>query len=262
MANENLMAIIDKALETYKVGGAFSKQRGEQLKTAQKKYTTGAQAGLTSRGLSGTTIAASIPAAFEQEIGAQFRTETERLRSGQEMQGLLAKAGFLEADKERQLRLTIAERDAEAREYAASMSAAGQVHSGAGGGSGGGGSAAGMIASWGSNLIDRGGRLGFGGTSGGGTTTGAAGTARQHTGTGSGSFRGGGGGGSLDVQGVFQATGTGQTEQIVPGSTPAQPVAKTLPEGAIGQDENWTFYEYYPGGPQYSINKKTGGKRY
>ncbi len=219
MANENLMAIIDKALETYKVGGEFTKQRGAQLETARKKYTTGAQAGLASRGLSGTTIAASIPAAFEQEIGAQFKTETERLRSGQELQGLLTKAGFLEAEEERQLRRDLADQDSADRKYASSMSAAAAIHGGGGGGggSGGGGSSQSMIDSWRSRApISR------GGTGGGGTQIGAP---RQHVGEGGGGFSGGSTGGSATSTGVWQVNDqTGKLEQIEGGSTPAKPV--------------------------------------
>jgi hypothetical protein len=207
MANENLMAIIDKALETYKVGGEFSKQRGTQLETARKKFTTSAQASLAGRGLSGTTIAASINPAFEQEIGAQFRTETERLRSGQEMQGLLAKAGFLEAEEERQLRRDLADKQSADQRFSASMDAASRVHGGGGGGGGGGstggGSAASMISAWRSQApISRGGT---------GTQIGGA---RQHTGEGGGGFRGSSSGTST-ATGVWQVNDqTGKLEQI------------------------------------------------
>ncbi len=215
MANENLMAIIDKALETYKVGGAFEKGRGAQLKTAERKYTTGAQASLAGRGLSGTTIAASIPGAFEQDVAAPYRTQTETMRSGQEMQTLLAKAGFLEAEEERQLRRDLADQDSADRKYASSMSAAAAIHGG--GGSGGGGSSQSMIDSWRSR-----GPISRGGTGGGGTQIGAP---RQHTGEGGGGFRGGLSGGNVTSTGVWQVNDkTGKLEQIEAGSTPAKPV--------------------------------------
>jgi hypothetical protein len=34
-----------------------------------------------------------------------------------------------------------------------------------------------------------------------------------------------------------------------------------LPEGAVGQDDKNIIYEYYPGGPRYSVDKATGGRR-
>lgn len=250
MAYEDLMGTIDKVLETYKVGGAFEKQRGEQLKTAQKKYTTGAQAGLASRGLSGTTIAASIPAAFEQEVGAQFRTETERLRSGQEMQGLLTKAGFLERDQERTLREQIATLDREAQERASALNVAGQVHasggSGGGGSGGGGGSASSMINSWRSRTINRGGRLGYGGSSGG---TSATGGATQHYGT-SGGFSASGSSGSASSS-VIQGGVWSGGEEIVPGSpgsgTPVAQAGNTsaeYPEWDAQKQMAYKTYEY------------------
>lgn len=193
MPDANLMDLIDKALETYKVGGAFEKQRGAQLKTAERKYTTGAKASLVGRGLSGTTIAASIPGAFEQDVAAPYRTETERLRSGQEMNSLLTKAGFLEREQERKLREQIAADQVESQKYSSSMAAAAAVHGrgGGGGGSGGGGSSQSMIDNWRSRpAIDRGGRLGYGG-GGGSAGGGSTGGATQHLGGGGGGFRGG-----------------------------------------------------------------------
>ena len=204
MPDATTMAALEKVLETYKTGGEFQQQRTEQLGAAEKKYTTGAQAQLTSRGLAGTTIAASIPGAFEQEIGAQFRTETERLRSSQEMQALLAKAGFMEAESGRQLQLSMQQTDIDARakalaeeiaagKYNTSMDAASRVASakygGSGGGSGGGGGGGAFIDSeTGASMWER--RTGGGGGGGG---------AAQHTGSGGGWSSGGGGSGNNNI---------------------------------------------------------------
>lgn len=113
---DDIMAALDNVLSTYKAGGDFATGRAEALKGTERKYTAGAQQGLVSRGLAGTTIASSIPGAFEQDVAAPYRTETERLRSGNEMQGLLAKAGFLQADEERALREKLAGADIASRE--------------------------------------------------------------------------------------------------------------------------------------------------
>lgn len=197
MPDTTTMAALEKVLATYKTGGEFEQQRTSQLSAAEKKYTTGAQAGLTSRGLQGTTIASSIPAAFEQEIGAAFRTETERLRSSSEMQALLAKAGFMEAESERQLKLTMQQDELTAQakaladqiaagKYESSMDAASRVAAaGKGGGGGGGGSGSGgafINSPTGTAMWQR--RTGDGSTGG----------ASQHIGGGGGFTSGGGGG--------------------------------------------------------------------
>jgi hypothetical protein len=35
----------------------------------------------------------------------------------------------------------------------------------------------------------------------------------------------------------------------------------TLPQGAVSQDEKNIVYEYYPGGPRYTVSKESGGRR-
>ncbi len=212
MADDATMTALGKVLETYKVGGDFSTQRASQLKGTERKYTAGAKAGLVSRGLSGTTIASSIPAAFEQEVAAPYRTETERLRSGSEMQGLIAKAGFLQADEERSLREKLADAERGSREniagdqlgmqfYQASQAAeaarlerkaAARIGSdskaGSGGGSGGGGSGSSSGSGFmqhvgGSGSLDLGINYGAGGgTPGGGGGGTASVTSSEYTG--------------------------------------------------------------------------------
>jgi hypothetical protein len=193
------MAALEKVLETYKTGGEFNKQRTQQLGAAEKKYTTGAQAQLTTRGLAGTTIAASIPAAFEQEMGAAFRTETERLRSTQEMNALLAKAGFMESESDRQLKLQMQQTDIEAGKYSSSMDAASRIAAakysgggGGGGGSGGGGGGAFIDSGTGADMWAR--RTG-GGSTGFNSTGGAA----QHIGSGGGFSSGAGVSGPVNM---------------------------------------------------------------
>lgn len=204
MPDATTMAALEKVLQTYKTGGEFQEQRTQQLGAAEKKYTTGAQAQLTTRGLAGTTIAASIPAAFEQEVGAAFRTETERLRSTQEMNALLAKAGFMEAESERQLKLGMqqTELDAQAKalaeqiaagKYETSMDAASRIaaakYGGGGGGAGGaGGRGAFIDSAAGSEMWAR--RTG---------DTGGAGGAAQHVGAGGGFASGAGVSGPIEM---------------------------------------------------------------
>ncbi len=261
MADDATMAALEKVLATYKTGGEFEKQRTSQLSGMEKKYTGQAKSSLVSSGLQGTTIGASIPQAFEQEIGGAFRTETERLRSGSEMQALLAKAGFAEADRDRQLKLTMQQSDLDAQakaqadaiaagKYSDSMAAAASVHGGGGGGGGGGGTGSTFdtgtdsAAMWARRIQG----------SGGGSTGGAS----THIG-GSGSFGTGGygsgsagsyGGGDVEVSPGVQSGG----QTIETGQQSNDPISRNDPS-------LWEFHEYYPGGPQYSINKKTGVRR-
>jgi hypothetical protein len=305
MADESIMKALDKVLTTYKSGGEYTQQRAEQLKGTERKYTAGAQQGLVSRGLSGTTVAASIPAAFEQEIGASFRTETERLRSGQEMQALIAKAGFMESAAERDMRATLAADEIKAQKSMSAMDAAARVHAakvgGGGGGSGGGSQSFSSIADAAAARVaaSRGGAGGSGGS--GGTS--------QHIGGGGQFTLGGSGGGGGDatwggvyeggqrIDGAGGAGGFGAGAPAVDtlatagvgyggvGASPAEGMgtgvsmddlagyaqqwmdegaagdAGALPEGAVGEDANWVFYEYYAGGPRYSISKATGDRR-
>jgi hypothetical protein len=289
MADASVMEALDKVLTTYKSGGAFATQRAEQLKGEERRYTAGAQQGLVSRGLSGTTIAASIPSAFEQEVAAPYRTETERLRSGQEMQGLIAKAGFLDAQQEREQRAALAQEEIDAamkrlqeqiaaQKGATSMEAAGRVAAakagrGGGGGAGGGGGTAGFGARAAASAA----RVAASRTGAGGAGVGAGG-ATQHI--------GGGGGFDIGGAGYGGAIPTGPTEVITdPGAgagagggvTSMEDLAKmaqewmgagasemggdALPQGAVGQDEKNIIYEYYPGGPRYTVDKATGGRR-
>ncbi len=203
MADDSVMAALDAALKTYKTGGDFDTQRASQLEGLRKKYTTGAKSNLVSSGLQGTTISASIPAAFEQEVGGAYRTETERLRSGSEMSALLAKAGFMEAESERQLKIDMQDKDIDARNYQSSMDAAAAVHGGGGGGGGSGGGT-GRTFDTGTSGADMWARKiqgssGSGG-GGGGATTHVGGSGAFNTGGygsgGSGSY----GGGDVDVE--------------------------------------------------------------
>ena len=93
---DDIMGILEKAIAQFSPGGEFAKSRGEQLETKRGKYTAAAQQSLVGAGLSGTTVTASVPAAFEEEVARPYQTETDLLRSSRLMEALMAKAGFLE----------------------------------------------------------------------------------------------------------------------------------------------------------------------
>ena len=263
MPDATTMAALEKVLETYKTGGEFQQQRTSQLGAAEKKYTTGAQAQLAGRGLAGTTIAASIPGAFEQEVGAPFRTETERLRSAQEMNALLAKAGFMESESERQLKLQMQQSDLDAQakaladqiaagKYDSSMSAASRVAAakyGAGGSGGGGGGAGGggafINSQTGSDMWAR--RTGDGG--GDFSTGGAA----QHIGSGGGFSSGGAGGSwgganggtgySVNAAGEIQSSGGNMTFEQA--AAKANSMTRQYQPGGWSNPENVALREKY-----------------
>ena len=104
----DVMSIIQQAIEHYKPEGEFAQTRAEQLEQTRGKTTAAMEAGLVGRGLAGTTVGAAIPAAFEQQVAAPWRTQTEMLRGGRLMEAVLAKAGFAERLTARELETQLA----------------------------------------------------------------------------------------------------------------------------------------------------------
>jgi hypothetical protein len=273
---DDVMAALDKVLTTYKAGGDFTQQRTEQLKGEERRYTSGAQQGLVSRGLSGTTVAQSIPSAFEQEVAAPYRTQTEMMRSSQEMQALIAKAGFLDAQKERELREKLTQEEIAANKSASALDAAARVHA-AGRGGGGGSGGSGGTGSFGDRAQQRwdqfnrgsGGAGGTGGTSqhiggGGGFTLGSGGGSGGASGdaTWSGVWEGGkridGGGDSGGDSGMSMEDLLAFGEQWmkdgeVDGGGDLPSVFPTDTSGVAPQQGEGKLVEYFPGGPTYTV---------
>lgn len=156
MANEEALSMIEEAIAQYKPGGAFATSRGQQL--AQKKATIvpKMQADLSSRGLSGTTLGAAIPAQFEQEVATPWNTETDLLRSQNLMQAILAKAGFAERASAQQQEKELAQAQMALQEKLANKQISMEEYKNATarlaamGGGGGGGGGRGEFDSWGS----------------------------------------------------------------------------------------------------------------
>jgi len=150
MADPAMMSVLEEAIKQYQPAGAFAETRAGQLEQKRLKTTAGMRGALVGRGLSGTTVAASIPAAFEQEVAQPFETETEMLRSARLMEALMAKAGFMEREAARKTaseqeaeRLALERERMKLQEKMASQSAAAKVAAARRGGGGDGGGAGG-----------------------------------------------------------------------------------------------------------------------
>ncbi|KKN77439.1 hypothetical protein LCGC14_0359980 [marine sediment metagenome] len=113
---DDIMKIIGTAIERYRPGGEFSETRASELAEKKRIAIPQMQAGLVSRGLAGTTVAAAIPSRFEMETAKPWQTETEKLRSSALMDAILAKAGFMERESGRDLQLKLAREEADLRQ--------------------------------------------------------------------------------------------------------------------------------------------------
>lgn len=153
MAMEDILSVIEQGIQQYSPGGTFAKARGEQLAEKKGRYIPSAISGLTKAGLSGTTVRSAIPTRFEQEVAKPFQTETELLRTERLMQAILAKAGLLEKQEQR---------DWEAKQREEDRKAAIEAAGGAGGTGAGGGSARAGFLKPGSRTVISGGGGGYG----------------------------------------------------------------------------------------------------
>lgn len=104
----DVTSMLQEAIEHYRPGGEFATVRGRQLVEKKGTAIAGAEAGLVGRGLAGTTVGMAIPAAFEQQIAAPWRTETEMMRGGRLMEAVLAQAGFAERESAREQQAALA----------------------------------------------------------------------------------------------------------------------------------------------------------
>ena len=212
-ANDEILKMLEQAVEHYRPGGEFAGIRGEQLAEKKSTIIPGMRSELVGRGLTGTTIGGAIPAAFEQQVAKPWQTETEMLRSGRLMEAILAKSGIMErtgardqqAELQREkMRLDemLANRQITAQEHQAALDRAQQMalgkmqqkSLGGGGGGGGGGGSTGFMEGYG-NYQDG---VYVGGL---GAKSGTAGGAPQpHSGGYPSPYGGGGGGDDAPVE--------------------------------------------------------------
>ena len=259
----DILDILTQAIQQYSPEGPFAKTRQEQLLEKKATMIPEMQAGLIGRGLGGTTIAAAIPSRFEQEVAKPWRTETEMLRSARLMEGILAKAGYLEraeageaadrlAKEQMKLQEELAKGQITSQEYMQQMQLAQdeyqfdqqmafqhaqQTGPGAGGGGYGGGGGGGG-RTWAERM----------GETGDGTDAGGYGGDYGGTGAGYGGY--GGEGADIPAQGVhiggeLYPAGTPQgMEGQVPGS-----YGTYLPYGSQGQSRYIPYPQgFNPGG--------------
>lgn len=110
---QDILAVIEEAIQHYRPEGEFAETRAEQLKERKPRYTAEAQAQITSRGLAGTTVGAAIPATFERTVAKPWRTETEMLRGQRLMDAIMAKAGIMERATAREEQLGLSREEME-----------------------------------------------------------------------------------------------------------------------------------------------------
>ncbi len=99
-ANEKRYAeakgIYEGVQETYKPGGAFGKGQLAQLERGRGRALAGAEQGLVSSGLYGTTLTAGLPKKWEEEVGVPSRLDIEERRMSAYAQAKLGTAGLIE----------------------------------------------------------------------------------------------------------------------------------------------------------------------
>lgn len=175
MAQQDILAVIEEAIQRYRPGGEFAKTRGEQLRETKTTYVPQARSELVSRGLAGTTMGAAIPARFEKTVAKPWRTQTEMLRGQSLMEAIMAKAGIMERAGARESQeVLVREQMEQQRELAlANIRSREIAAAGGGGGAGGGGvGGRGEFERWGSYTLGGG---GGGGGAGAGDTGGYGG---------------------------------------------------------------------------------------
>ena len=90
------MAIYDEIINRYQPGGAFETSALSMLEGTKKRDVASGAQKLVSSGLYGTTRAAGLGTAWEQEVGAPSRLKLEDLMMERLSGAQLGKAGFME----------------------------------------------------------------------------------------------------------------------------------------------------------------------
>ena len=91
------MDLLDQAIQRYQPGGSFGAGAMAQYEQGKTQAMSSGQQNLISSGLSNTTIGATLPLAYEQEVGTPFRLQLEDLRMKNLTEAERAKTGFIES---------------------------------------------------------------------------------------------------------------------------------------------------------------------
>jgi hypothetical protein len=94
------MGILDQAIERYQPGGGFGEGAMAQYEQGKTQAMAQGMQSLVNSGLSNTTISATLPLAYEQEVGTPFRLQLEDMRMQNLTQAEGAKTSFIEARKD------------------------------------------------------------------------------------------------------------------------------------------------------------------
>lgn len=90
------MGILDQAISRYQPGGGFGQGAMAQYEQGKQQGLASGMQNLVGSGLSNTTIAGTLPLAYEQEVGTPFRLQLEDMRMQNLTQAERAKTGFIE----------------------------------------------------------------------------------------------------------------------------------------------------------------------
>ena len=90
------IGIYDEIITRYGKKGSFTKGQTAQLERTKKRDTASGMQSLVSSGLAGTTMAAGLGKAWEEDVGAPTRLSIADIAGQRLSQAQLGKAGFIE----------------------------------------------------------------------------------------------------------------------------------------------------------------------
>ena len=93
---QQAQAIYDEIVERYRPGGAFETAHEQLLQTAKRRDVAGGMQALVSGGMVGTTRAAGLGRAWEEEVGAPARLQRSDILMQRLSQAQIGKAGLTE----------------------------------------------------------------------------------------------------------------------------------------------------------------------
>jgi len=96
----SIAEVLDKIIKQYQPGGDFGKGELALLGRAKTKAMAGVGQQLVGAGLAGTTAGAGATQRWEEEIGMPARLKLEDVRTERLVQAMLAKAGFMQEERQ------------------------------------------------------------------------------------------------------------------------------------------------------------------
>ena len=127
MADDNslqqALAQMQQIEQIYQPGGTFLKGAETTYEKGKKKSLAATAQGMVSRGLGGTSVAANVEKAYEEDIGAPWRLQIEDIRMQRLSEALQGKASVLTsiAQMEEQKAARVSEEAYRERSFTAQM---------------------------------------------------------------------------------------------------------------------------------------------